>query len=241
MKRHGFTLIELLVVIAIIALLAAVLFPVFAQSRRAAYGSVCLSNLRQIYHASMSYINDYDEAFPVIYFAWSAPVKGASRVDQAAYDASQRANPTSFPNVLRGYVQEPELFKCPADTGMTFTQDIGRDDRGLSLYDRIGTSYRPAAELGSDLHLQLSDIDSHETSQIFWVSDAAGYWHTQYAHAPRLNQIDDTGEQNDMGRWESNVVFLDGHTKISYFSGDVWGPYVDFLTRMGDQTSTKLR
>ena len=63
-KRGAFTLIELLVVIAIIAILAAILFPVFAQAREKARQSVCLSNQKQIGTAVMMYIQDYDEVFP---------------------------------------------------------------------------------------------------------------------------------------------------------------------------------
>ena len=67
-KRQGFTLIELLVVIAIIAILAAILFPVFAQAREKARMSTCLSNERQIGTALMMYVQDYDEAFPRVTF-----------------------------------------------------------------------------------------------------------------------------------------------------------------------------
>jgi prepilin-type N-terminal cleavage/methylation domain-containing protein/prepilin-type processing-associated H-X9-DG protein len=63
--RRGFTLIELLVVIAIIAILAAMLFPVFARAREAARKTVCLSNLKQIDLACHMYAQDYDELFPV--------------------------------------------------------------------------------------------------------------------------------------------------------------------------------
>jgi prepilin-type N-terminal cleavage/methylation domain-containing protein len=63
-RRRGFTLIELLVVIAIIAVLAAILFPVFAQAREKARESTCLSNLKQIGVAFSLYTQDYDESFP---------------------------------------------------------------------------------------------------------------------------------------------------------------------------------
>jgi len=64
LRRHGFTLIELLVVIAIIAILAAILFPVFAKAREKARQSSCLSNLKQIATASLMYVQDYDERMP---------------------------------------------------------------------------------------------------------------------------------------------------------------------------------
>jgi prepilin-type N-terminal cleavage/methylation domain-containing protein/prepilin-type processing-associated H-X9-DG protein len=66
--RHGFTLIELLVVIAIIAILTAILFPVFASAREKARQTACLSNLKQIGLAAMQYAQDYDEGLP----AWDA-------------------------------------------------------------------------------------------------------------------------------------------------------------------------
>ena len=64
MVRRAFTLIELLVVIAIIAILAAILFPVFAQAKAAAKQSVCLSNNKQLGAAMMLYLNDNNDLFP---------------------------------------------------------------------------------------------------------------------------------------------------------------------------------
>jgi prepilin-type N-terminal cleavage/methylation domain-containing protein/prepilin-type processing-associated H-X9-DG protein len=64
----GFTLIELLVVIAIISILAAILFPVFAQAREKARQTACLSNMKQLGLALQMYTQDYDEFFPAVYF-----------------------------------------------------------------------------------------------------------------------------------------------------------------------------
>ena len=67
-KRRGFTLIELLVVIAFIAILAAILFPVFAKAREQARKTTCLSNLKEIGLASLMYVQDYDEKTPCMGF-----------------------------------------------------------------------------------------------------------------------------------------------------------------------------
>lgn len=92
--RRGFTLIELLVVIAIIAILAAILFPVFAKAREKARQTSCLSNTRQICTAMLSYVQDYDEKLP------------GYRVDSAGL--------LYWDIVLQPYVKNTQLFKCPS-------------------------------------------------------------------------------------------------------------------------------
>ena len=89
-RKMGFTLIELLVVIAIIAILAAILFPVFAQAREKARTIACLSNMNQIGLARQMYIQDYDETFPPNrtympngYYTWRTSVFPYVKSDQA--------------------------------------------------------------------------------------------------------------------------------------------------------------
>src|SRR5947208_3632888 len=72
-NRRAFTLIELLVVIAIIAILAAILFPVFAQAREKARQTSCLSNTKQLNLAALMYAQDYDEMWAPAMMAWQAP------------------------------------------------------------------------------------------------------------------------------------------------------------------------
>lgn len=100
--RKGFTLIELLVVIAIIAVLAAILFPVFAQAKEAARKTACMSNLRQIGMGMSMYVGDGDSKYP----AWVphiAPVNGGNSI--------------YFPPDLQlmPYVKNEQMWRCPSD------------------------------------------------------------------------------------------------------------------------------
>src|SRR5947209_15517704 len=78
-RKKGFTLIELLVVIAIIAILAAILFPVFARAREKSRQISCLSNLKNIGLATLMYAQDYDETFPTgMVYAVPGPLSAGS-------------------------------------------------------------------------------------------------------------------------------------------------------------------
>jgi prepilin-type N-terminal cleavage/methylation domain-containing protein/prepilin-type processing-associated H-X9-DG protein len=115
----GFTLIELLVVIAIIAILAAILFPVFAKARAAARKSAGISNLRQIGTGTMMYVQDYDEKFP--YYNWG--VFSCNESGNAGGSDTMSGNDPRFReysagawcNSIQPYVKNLGIFQDPSD------------------------------------------------------------------------------------------------------------------------------
>ncbi len=114
MKIRGFTLIELLVVIAIIAILAAILFPVFAQAKAAAKKTACLSNGNQIGIALMLYLNDNDDVYPQEHPSSSNPVVDD---DDAQLEDVDYGSPLLdiLPYVSYRSVNKTDIYYCPAD------------------------------------------------------------------------------------------------------------------------------
>ncbi|MCS6950279.1 MAG: DUF1559 domain-containing protein [Armatimonadota bacterium] len=102
--KRAFTLIELLVVIAIIAILAAILFPVFSQAREKARSASCLSNLRQFALATLAYVQDYDEVFPQSVYSMDRPILLPGSGDRVftVFDATMP------------YMKNVEIIVCPS-------------------------------------------------------------------------------------------------------------------------------
>ena len=106
--KSGFTLIELLVVIAIIAILAAILFPVFAQAREKARQSTCLSNEKQIGLAILSYAQDADETIVQNEYLYKTNGNGAAGV-AGAYDN------VKWMDAVQPYVKTSSIFNCASE------------------------------------------------------------------------------------------------------------------------------
>src|SRR2546421_3080788 len=102
MRRRGFTLIELLVVIAIIAILAAILFPVFATARESARATSCLSNSKQIALGQLMYVQDYDETII------------------PSFNVNRYVNPRAaqeigcWVNLIQPYIKNRQILLCPS-------------------------------------------------------------------------------------------------------------------------------
>lgn len=128
-SRRGFTLIELLVVIAIIAILAAILFPVFAKAREKARTSSCSSNLKQLQLGILQYTQDYDETFPMV----------------RGYDAPNPLNGNAvecidFRAVTQPYVKNIQVLHCPSNTQTNTAGSGGTSTQGESggFYSHYG-------------------------------------------------------------------------------------------------------
>jgi len=193
-RRYGFTLIELLVVIAIIAILAAILFPVFARARESARKTQCISNVRQMGMAVMQYVQDYDEMFPPRYPNPAAgaafPCKPCRTIDYRPY--------------VRPYIKNEQMFRCPSDFGIpaafaaepTLGGPVGRDP-ALGGY---GSSYClnvVTTRLGSLAALP-QPADTYLGAEIYpWhTPDALSYFQGRTGHPARV------------------AYFADGHAKV---------------------------
>src|SRR5579863_9745630 len=122
-NKTAFTLIELLVVIAIIAILAAILFPVFAQAKFAAKKTVDISNAREIGLAVKMYLSDYDDTMPIFY---------AYNSDPTIYTPPAHHGTEVL---LLPYSKDKLLFKSPLDTGGPYlSQDSGSMAQGATTY-----------------------------------------------------------------------------------------------------------
>jgi prepilin-type N-terminal cleavage/methylation domain-containing protein/prepilin-type processing-associated H-X9-DG protein len=117
LNRKAFTLIELLVVIAIIALLAAILFPVFSRARESARRSSCASNLKQIGLGIMQYTQDYDEMMVPAYIDGTCAAGqgwGITNGSQACSGSSAGTGNLKWMDLLDPYVKSAQIFNCPS-------------------------------------------------------------------------------------------------------------------------------
>ncbi|MFZ4782871.1 MAG: DUF1559 domain-containing protein [Armatimonadaceae bacterium] len=215
--HRAFTLIELLVVIAIIAILAAILFPVFAQAREKARQTVCMSNLRQIGMASVMYSQDYDELV-VPYRTGAFPASGA-RTDMIRYwwtGLAVNSQRIAGEGLLFPYMKGVAIVACPSfqPTGViagTFTGyaynykhlSNGVPDRWQDrFFDHISS-------------ISIGAID--EPARTVLLADAAtlnsagtGITTTDFLDAPTFHRPRFHGRHNGMG----NILWVDGHVTV---------------------------
>jgi prepilin-type N-terminal cleavage/methylation domain-containing protein/prepilin-type processing-associated H-X9-DG protein len=218
MSRRGFTLIELLVVIAIIAILAAILFPVFARAREKARQASCSSNLKQIALAEMMYVQDYDETS-------QGPVAGGTNwnfVGGGNCSGCFQRYETNWGNVCAGakpnynplfpYHKNTQLWYCPSEPGTDF-RSYGWNRAGESR--KMSTFVHPSQTL---MFADSSQSGQPGSGNIAWIthnwadvntdqnccsSGAASEGIVNF-HPHHIAKIHNDG---------ANIAFWDGHVK----------------------------
>ncbi len=199
--RRGFTLIELLVVIAIIALLAAILFPVFARARENARKSSCLNNIKQLGVGVQQYTQDYDETLPS---STDGNPDGINVIGGWVFYSAFGGNGTGVFDVTKGslypYVKGTQVYVCPSDT---FGKRSG-NSYAINACMVSGTrtaGIRPGRPLAN-----FNDQRSVSQWMLFGEENAGGstddgYLSTGNTWTPRHLQ-------------GTNLAFLDGHVKF---------------------------
>jgi prepilin-type N-terminal cleavage/methylation domain-containing protein/prepilin-type processing-associated H-X9-DG protein len=234
MRKSGFTLIELLVVIAIIAILAAILFPVFAQARAKARSAVCLSNMKQMGLAFTMYAQDYDEnACPV---EIRTPPNTANVGPPDGQGLQWYVDVRVWQQLLQPYMKNHGVVRCPEAPGMDPTGTIINLNYGANrgvfsdLRGAIGSAdavvslaqiQRPADTLAivdcGRWYFQWSDVVAGSLNSKWYIPNDPRGCGTETTWCPK-----DKRHQGGV-----MVAFCDGHAKFMTSSavvtnGDLW-------------------
>lgn len=227
----GFTLIELLVVIAIIALLAAILFPVFGRARANARRTSCLNNMKQIGLGLMQYVQDYDDVFPAAKFQPAGSANDDSTPEGSATDKYK------WMDALVPYTKNTQIFTCPdAATNVTPNPLVyvyrKVNQYGSYLMNRAynigGDAYSsPASNYSSTTgtnNFQVKTSTVISPSETVWVADGRGqfeiWWNSPATNLPAIGNSGGlrTLSANGTDLIERHlqtapVLFVDGHVK----------------------------
>jgi prepilin-type N-terminal cleavage/methylation domain-containing protein/prepilin-type processing-associated H-X9-DG protein len=204
MSRRGFTLIELLVVIAIIAILAAILFPVFAQAREKARQSACLSNERQVGMAFLQYLQDNDEAFPF------------------------NKDPNPWIDTVQPYIKNKGVYRCASDQSENWDEPIAPSTTKRATSYTMNLFFVPSTTATNEFEA-LPAIKS--PASVILLAESPKNYTGSYYHAKVWNP--ETGAKWDAAKnlpvdldterhsGGFNAGYLDGHAKWVKWS-QVW-------------------
>lgn len=256
LRRHGFTLIELLVVIAIIAILAAILFPVFAQAREKARQASCLSNIKQLGTSIYLYVQDYDEMYP--HADYSLPAGSGSPLNPAASGSyATRVNHYKWESWLLPYIKNIQVMQCPSrvkdaeawavngEIKNGYALNLSITGAANGLVDRPG--FLGSGMAGVDTPAQTFIVQElyNQVTYNYLVNDGSNVLYPAALRESWAAYLEPGGEVEKRNAPHSdglNLAFCDGHAKwipVNAFlaqcptAADYSAPAVQFKTNPG--------
>ena len=217
-RRNGFTLIELLVVIAIIAILAAILFPVFAQAREKARQASCQSNLKQIGLALKMYVQDYDETWP------NGSIYGFS-YGQTGDIGQNFTYPGWVSNVLIPYTKNQQIYRCPSLQGSGFYDPFNGGTATTNGPNQTSYAYNYQSFKG------VTEAQIPEVSGAIVMADSAStpWWDCTYENLGCGWRIRDWAahvaknyQRTEYHGQKNNYLFEDSHVKTASWDSFKW-------------------
>ncbi len=212
-ERNAFTLIELLVVIAIIAILAAILFPVFARARENARRSSCQSNLKQISLGMAQYTQDYDEKY------------------LAQVITTVPATTLQFGAILQPYLKSKQVFVCPSGAGanvpLTSTYPVGA--AAIQDHNWVDAPMTPAEFTGSyAMNEQFYSTGAKSLAEITKPSEVAIFFDAAWPESYGAGDARFTAP-SQRHLEGANICYADGHVKFGigkkvYNNPDLFNP-----------------
>ncbi|MGM0493818.1 MAG: DUF1559 domain-containing protein [Armatimonadota bacterium] len=194
-RTSGFTLIELLVVIAIIAILAAILFPVFARAREKARQTSCMSNVKQLQLGILMYAQDFDEMLPT---------------EDYNYGLGGTDGDGSWRGVVFPYVKNSQLFICPSHSPTSNVFDGSVADKGMNASYAINDLHQDSGAPTPPRGATLARVD--DPSSVIFLVESTG---ADDDIGPASNEHGWTPTSDAFTRHNggANYSFVDGHAK----------------------------
>jgi prepilin-type N-terminal cleavage/methylation domain-containing protein/prepilin-type processing-associated H-X9-DG protein len=226
-RRKAFTLIELLIVIAIIALLAAILFPVFARARESARRASCLSNLKQIGLGIMQYTQDYDDRLPQALYDSLDTYSGTEITPAKSFYTTTgsygKNRYLTWMDFVYPYVKSTQIFVCPSASVDTSTTPVRKptDTPSYGYNNAFGGKFNYYGSYGGTTYgaptgsIALSSIArAAETIMVLDYYDPGAITATPYSHMNWVRNADQKVKNRVIPHLEGgNVAYADGHVK----------------------------